>query len=341
MPPDTVRIDGLNFVIASEAIPDQGEDSHTAQTDVLGGVLCVADGCGGIGSRRYEKLDGHTEAYMASRLVTQTTQAWVAAMDGKALPATAAEAQIYATELAQTLCRKLTTFHEQHRNTCGAHVIMRGLQRTLPSTLCAALIDAREPDRLSTVFFWAGDSRGYMLTPNGLMQCTADHVSGHADAMENLYRDARLSNMVNADGDFHIDAFGLTLPKPCVVITATDGSFGYLPTPMEFELLLLTTLEASADLESWQRKLSKALGRYASDDSTLALAFFGVESFSQLRDEFAARRAQLQARYITPVRRRKQSIDYARGLWEEYRQTYERYEEVRNADWRLSMRNSP
>ena len=341
MPSDTVSMDGLSFVIASEAIVNQGEDSHTAQTDALGGLLCVADGCGGIGARRYEKLDGHTEAYMAARLVTQTTQTWVAAMDGKALPATAAEAQVYATDLAQTLCRKLTAFHEQYHNACGAHVIMRGLQRTLPSTLCAALIDAREPDRLSAVFFWAGDSRGYMLTPNGLMQCTADHVSGRADAMENLYRDARLSNMVNADGDFHIDAFGLTLAKPCVVITATDGSFGYLPTPMEFELLILITLEASVDLESWQRRLSKALGRFASDDSTLALAFFGVESFAQLRDEFAARRAQLQAHYVTPVRRRKQSIDYARGLWEEYRQTYERYEEVRNADWRLSMRNSP
>ena len=119
MPSDTVSMDGLSFVIASEAIVNQGEDSHTAQTDALGGLLCVADGCGGIGARRYEKLDGHTEAYMAARLVTQTTQAWVAAMDGKALPATAAEAQVYATDLAQTLCRKLTAFHEQHRNTCG------------------------------------------------------------------------------------------------------------------------------------------------------------------------------------------------------------------------------
>ena len=125
------------------------------------------------------------------------------------------------------------------------------------------------------------------------------------------------------------------MQKPCVVLTATDGTFGYLPTPMEFELLLLTTLQAANDLVGWRNRLRNALCKLASDDSTLALACYGVETFDDLKATFAGRRADLQAKFVTPVRRRRQNIDYARGLWEDYRQGYELDEEVRHADWRL------
>ncbi|NLI21278.1 MAG: hypothetical protein GX418_07015 [Clostridiales bacterium] len=295
----------------------------------------MADGCGGIVSRRYARLDNHTEAFAAARLAVSCVREWVSALDGRRLPAAAAEAAQCAGLLQAALRERFTAFHEQYHNENGSRVIMRGLQRTLPTTLCISLVDARDPKRLSSVFFWAGDSRGYVLTPDGLRQCTADHVVGRADAMENLYRDSRLSNMVNADGDFVIDTFGLTLDKPCVVITATDGAFGYLPTPMEFELLLLSTLQAARDLESWQSRLQKALGGLASDDCTLALVCYGVDRFETLQACFAKRRAALQSTFVTPVRRRRQNIDFARGLWADYRQGYEPDEEGRHADWRL------
>lgn len=316
-------------------MPSQGEDSFAAETDALGGLLCVADGCGGIGSRRYAKLDNHTEAYIAARLAVESTRTWVSAMDGHCLPSTAAEAQACASQLAQALKQRFTAFHSQYHNDLDSRVIMRGLQRTLPTTLCAALIDARSRDRLSCVFFWAGDSRGYVLSADGLRQCTADHVMGCTNAMDNLYRDSRLSNMVNVDGDFHIDVYGLRVPKPCVVITATDGAFSYLPTPMEFELLLLKTLEASSDLTGWRNHLTASLAKLASDDSTLAIACYGADTFEELKTAFEGRRAALQAKFVTPVRRRRQNIDFARSLWEDYRQGYELREEVRNADWRL------
>ena len=46
-------------------------------------------------------------------------------------------------------------------------------------------------------------------------------------------------------------------------------------------------------------------------------------------------RATLQAAFVTPVRRRRQSVAFARGLWAEYRKGYELSEEARHADWRL------
>ena len=328
-------LDGRSIIIANEIVPNHGEDSYLAETDEQGGLLCVADGCGGIGSRRYAQLENHTEAYIASRLAVQCTHDWVSALDGHCLPQDAQSARACAQTLAQALTQKLTEFHLQYHNEVSSRVIMRGLQRTLPTTLCAALVDARHADHVSCVFFWAGDSRGYVLSVDGLRQCTADHVAGQTNAMENLYQDSRLSNMVNADRDFTIDTYGLTVDKPCVVLTATDGTFGYLPTPMEFELLLLNTLQASNDLAGWHARLTNALSSMASDDNTLTFACFGVADFQTLKQSFAPRRAAFQAQYITPVRRRKQNIEYARSLWEEYRQHYELSEEVRHADWHL------
>ena len=49
-------VDGESLILCNEAVSGQGEDHYAAETDSLGGLLCVADGCGGIGSRRYAKL---------------------------------------------------------------------------------------------------------------------------------------------------------------------------------------------------------------------------------------------------------------------------------------------
>ena len=328
-------VDGESLILCNEAVSGQGEDHYAAETDSLGGLLCVADGCGGIGSRRYAKLSQRTEAYMAARLAVECAQTWARGLDGRSLPQTAADAALCARQLMQSLTRRFAEFQAENANDTPSRVIMRGLQRTLPTTLCAALIDARAKERLSCVFFWAGDSRGYVLTEDGLKQCTADHLAAQTDALENLYRDSRLSNMVNADAPFRIDAYGLTTRKPCVVLTATDGAFGYLPTPMEFELLLLRTLMGASTLQGWKNRLQRALRSLASDDSTLVMACYGFSRFEEVKAYFAPRRALLQQRYVTPVRRRRQSIDFARGLWAEYRVGYELSEEVRHADWRL------
>lgn len=329
------QIDGQSLVIANETVPGQGEDSYAAETDALGGLLCVADGCGGIGARRYEKRERHTEAFEAARLTVECVRAWVRAMDGEGLPPNAADAAACAAALQAQLTDTLAAFHREYRADAVSRMVLRGLHRTLPSTLCAALVDARAQDRLSCVFFWAGDSRGYLLDATGLHQCTADHVAGGADALDNLYRDARLTNMVCEDGRFTVESYGLTVLKPCVVLAATDGAFAYLPTPMEFELLLLETLAASPTLESWQARLTRSLGRIASDDSTLALAGFGFSSFEALKAHLAPRLSELKTRFVTPVRRRKQSVEYARSLWTEYRVSYELKEEARHAVWRL------
>lgn len=327
-------LDGLAVIVAHEAIAGQGEDDYAASVTPAGGVLCVADGCGGLGGRRYAEIAQRTEAFVASRLAVQVIRDRLS-IAAQQLPQNTAQALTLATQLQDALAERLQGFHAVHHNQTASRMVVRGLQRTLPTTLCLVLMDARREDCLACVFLWAGDSRGFVLTDTGLRQCTADHVAGVPDALENLYRDARLTNMVHADGGFYLETYGMTLPKPCVVLTATDGVFSYLPTPMEFELLLLQTLHMSASLDHWQTNLRRRLARIASDDSTLAMACFGFATFDALKAYFQPRRKAMQTEFVTPVRRRKQSLDHARLLWAMYRQGYELSKEARDADWRL------
>ena len=73
------------------------------------------------------------------------------------------------------------------------------------------------------------------------LQCTRDHLRGDPDPFESLYRDRPLSALISADAPVALSLRRLRVPKPCVLLVATDGAFGCLPTPMEFEMLLLNT----------------------------------------------------------------------------------------------------
>ncbi|MDD3410925.1 MAG: protein phosphatase 2C domain-containing protein [Eubacteriales bacterium] len=318
----TDTLDGQSLLIAGETSPGAGEDSYTARTDSEGGLLCVADGCGGIGSRRYEKMEKHTGAYLASRLGVECVCAWARAMDGKPFPRSPDEAAQWAAELGALLKARFVSFQADHASQQGSRIVV-SMQRALPTTLCLALLDARARADLHCLFLWAGDSRGYVLDASGLRQCTADHVAGRTDAMENLYHESRLSNFVCADRPFELESRLVSVAKPCVVLTATDGAFAYLPTPMEFELLLLSTLKEAKTLDGWRRRLQTSITRVASDDSTLVLSCFGFHTFEQLQAHYAARRAELQRIFVTPVRRRRQSVEFARERWKEYRLNYE------------------
>ena len=64
------------FSISGEMIPQNGEDSYLYSFNENKALVGVFDGCGGIGSRRYEILNGKTGAYIASRIVGECVAEW-------------------------------------------------------------------------------------------------------------------------------------------------------------------------------------------------------------------------------------------------------------------------
>jgi len=317
------------MAVSCAVLPENGEDSFALGQDAQGAFLCVADGCGGLGSRRYELLGGCTGAYAASRLATRVFSRWV--QTAAQFPAEPAAGRKLCAELEQTFHKAFCDFAarfclEEKSRIAGS------MQRTLPSTLCASWIH-----RSDVCFAWAGDSRGYVLDRQGLHQCTQDHLRPETDAFESLYRDAPLANLISADHTPKISLRRLRLLQPCVVLTATDGAYSSLLTPMEFEYLLLDTLHSAKSWKSWEKKMSNRIQKMAQDDATLLLKPCGTDSFEEMQALLEARRTEMQKQFITPVRRHKKDSAYAREKWNAYRMDYDWTEGGRHErmDWRV------
>lgn len=333
MPTPASSLDGMAVQVSFAVIPEAGEDSFAFQADSQGAFLCVADGCGGLGGKRYGRMNGQTGAYLAARLATRVVSEWV--QGAFPLPLVPEEGREVCASLEEKLLHEFQRFEAEH-STEEAVRIVGSMRRTLPTTLCTALLVARK-ETVDGMFLWAGDSRGYLLNAGGLHQMTEDHAQGGHDAMEGLYRDAPLSNFLTAEGKFTISARRVRTPKPCVVLVATDGAFAYLPTPMEFEWLLLSTLHGSSHLAGWQKRLRAELEKVASDDCTLLIVPYGYADFEALQADMEKRRLFLQREFITPVRRRKQNAAFATKKWREYREQYDQAKGAAHGevDWRI------
>lgn len=297
-----------------------GEDSFIIRGGGRGDLLCVADGCGGLGSRRYQELDQKTGAYLASRLITRIAGEWAEQIVclPKEPDSGRAEAELLTSRLQETLTKYARRNGMLHNNPR----IVGSMQRILPSTLCLALTERQEENE-SCCFLWAGDSRGYQLTLSGLHQYTQDDLRCGMDAFDCLYCDSSLSNCVSVDQPFEIHMRRILLTLPSVLLCATDGAYNCLPTPMEFEMLLLSTMQAASDAETWKSNMEKALHKLASDDATLACRPRGFADFAEMKRYYLPRLQELRGSYILPVRRKRQDRDFARECWRQYRTDYD------------------
>lgn len=308
----------ISLSFSHEVLAGNGEDCFAVLKTGNCHAMCVTDGCGGLGSRRYPAFGDHTGAYAASRLAAQVFAEWAKECKAPRLPEDA-------KALEEALEKAFRTTAERDCVTQGIR-ITGSMQRRLPTTFCAAVTDEK-----SACFLWAGDSRAYVLDAGGLHQCTRDHLKGTPDPFENLYRDMPLSAYISADTPVKLSAAQVNLPDaPCAVILATDGAYSALPTPMEFEMLLWDALKSAKSWSAWQQKLQKAVSRIAQDDATMTIIPCGTADFLTFQQALLPRREALQKQFITPVRRKKGDVEFARERWQEYRMTYDWTEEGRN-----------
>jgi hypothetical protein len=199
---------------------------------------------------------------------------------------------------------------------------------------------------------WAGDSRVYLLRPgSGAAQLTTDDIRDQGDAMANLRQDSVISNAMSADTPFVVNHRKVELTAPFMIIAATDGCFGYVPSPMHFEWLLLSTLRQSPDPDSWSDLLQAQIIAIGGDDASMAVLGIGAghQGFQEL---FAGRTATLQKRWVAPLDEleaevtalerqldelRRQQTRYAAELWAAYRPGYEQYLTVDTPDQHLAV----
>ncbi len=288
------------FSVAEEMVKDNGEDCF--YYDVSGDrfIISALDGCGGSGSKKYENYSGKTGAYIASRAVCGGVRSWFCT-SGK-------------EEELGTYIRGALAVCKKYADKAGR--LMGSLSKAFPTT--AAIVTGRLGDvEVDINCYWAGDSRCYMLNADGLYQLTKDDLDVE-DAMQNLTSDGMMTNVISASTAFEIHAKGFKVSYPCIFLTATDGCFGYLTSPMEFENLLLETLLRANSMHDWKIALNERFHAVAGDDYTLSVAICGFESFADIQKTFKARYLHLTDKYIKP------KVD-VNALWNEYKKEYSAY----------------
>ena len=298
-----------------EMIPGKGEDSSCHSFCDDAGLIGVFDGCGGAGARTHDFYSGNTEAYMASRICAGAFYDQFRSTFPCDLPAERAVQELFAPAALE----RLKTYSPPKDP--DAFVMKGSMVRTLPTTAAAALIQSVNGG-VAVSPIWAGDSRVYVLDSLGLAQLTVDDTSV-PDPMENVYEDGVLRNVLCSDRDVTLHSFTRVLQPPFVVLAATDGCFGYVSTPMEFEGMLLETLQRAETPAQWERYLEEAIGSVAGDDHAMVLVSFGYGSFGALQKSLYQRWQWLRENYILPVQSLPLEDRQSRfALWESYRGDY-------------------
>lgn len=306
----------LDFIMSFcvDKVPGYGEDSFCYSFCDDAGLLGVFDGCGGAGAKTHAKYSGRTEAYIASRLCAGAFYDSFYAV----FPNKKGVQQLVDEVFTPCITQRLEKYSPPQNQ--GAIKISGSGIRTLPTTAAVALVRDGAVSAL-----WAGDSRVYVLDGKGLAQLTADHTS-EPDPMITLYEDGILRNVVCADKPVQLSVKTVQPEAPFMVITATDGCFGYMSTPMEFEATLLRTLLEADCVDQWEKQLTAAISAVAGDDHTLCLAAYGYGSFEKLQNSFRARYEYLQQHYLAVIADLPlEDRDSRYTLWQTYQKEYMRY----------------
>ena len=309
------------FVIHGDKKNGAGEDSYLLDMEEQSGVVAVFDGCGGSGARQYKEFGGHSGAYISSRVLAEAAGRWFRNSPAKAGTGTKYDAG----SLKKELDRALALYKA---NTVSESGLKSSLIRELPSTLamlCMSRVQAKntnaeqESGKIRVQAFWTGDSRCYYLDPSGLYQLTEDDLPVR-DAMRNLYENAPMNNVISASAKYEIHEKNFTTGKTGILFAATDGIFGYFPSPMTFERVLLETMGNSSSILEWKDKLIQVLEKAAGDDYTMGIFGFGFGSFSKMQRAFAGRMAGL--REICPD---QADVSRMTEVWQKYRERYEMF----------------
>ena len=270
-------------------------------------LLAAFDGCGGVGARRYQKLNNRTGAYLAAGLYAGCLQRWF----DESAPG---PPQTPAGEALSALFLQTAVQYNAQVLKAEPSAVTGSMVRTLPSTAAIALL---YPEAATVL--WAGNTRAYLLTGGGLRQLTQDDLAVPCGAFDSLYADSPITNYLSADQPFALHEITVPLPARGVFILATDGAFHALPTPMHLEALLLDTMCQATGKQQWKQLLKEQLSARAADDVTLILQPLGFAMLAEMQAHFDKRRRHVRQAYILPAdQAERENITALRALWDLY-----------------------
>lgn len=157
-------------------------------------------------------------------------------------------------------------------------------QVLLPTTLAFMKYSTDETNQTTTVeVLWAGDSRCYVLTVDGLKQLTIDDED-NSGAVTNLFlADDKIKSRLNYRK--------YTISNPCVLIGVSDGIFDPFDPHDGFgvEKTILEQIRKSQSYTALMKNLYEFYDKVHADDSTMAFVPIGFVDFKDLKNQLNGR----------------------------------------------------
>lgn len=286
----------LSFLLCKDKIAGRGEDAVpflSAQKNKTG-LISVFDGLGGSGSTKYQdEKTTHTGAWLASRVSYEALKKFY----NRQTPTFVVTPDLVA-QLQQAIVQHLETKFS------AVHAVESALQsrmlKVFPTTIASVFYTATSA-YCNVDVVWAGDSRIYCLTAQGLQQLTRDDVEpSNSTSLATMMRDAPITNCVQARAPFTLHHHQYTLSLPCILFAMTDGCYGYVESPMHLEHLLLNTLCNSSTIDEWRDSVDNMLQTVAQDDYSMGTVCLGWDTFIDMRHTMCPRYHELQ-NYLAPM----------------------------------------
>jgi len=317
---------------------DHGEDSDPILREGPDlALLAVFDGMGGAGGTVYETENGpRSGAYMASRIARDV-------VERRMLDLLVPDWNLRGEAAAEELRRSVQEALERRLVELNAPPsrLRSRLLRALPTTMTVLALQRK--NRADSTWLchvlWAGDSRAYVIEADGAHQLSTDDLRDPNDAMANLRQDSVVSNAMSADTEFHVNHRLVELQAPFLLVCATDGCFGYLPSPMHFERLVLSPLLEARNAEAWSRAVQTEIAAVTGDDAAMSVMGVGA-NLKELQALYAPRVAELEEQFTAPIdelsrsvqraeqeleAQRQRQLEQTERLWAGYQPGYERY----------------
>lgn len=166
----------------------------------------------------------------------------------------------------------------------GLEADIVGRKALLSTTFVSVIFNGNpdEDEELDIDVIWAGDSRAYVLYPEGLKKLVVDDED-EAGALTNLF-------CIKEGREIKVNHRHYKLKKPCIVFTCSDGIFDAFPDSLTLECLLTQFMQERDSLEEYALHLKNDAYSYVkSDDCTLALRTFGFKDYNEMKNAYLPR----------------------------------------------------